>query len=530
MLDLLIRGGTVVDGTGADPGRADVLVRGDTIVDVVPGGCAQEPQARSVVDATGLLVAPGFVDIHTHSDLTLFSAPTAPSTVRQGVTTAVVGNCGLGPFPVSDDAAELGRLREAVSYLDVDPAVAWTWHDLASYADALAAARPSVGVGVLVGHLPLHVATAGYDDREPTAGELDAMCALLREQLAAGALGLSTGLAYAPLTTVREGELTALARVVAEHDGLFAWHLRDYGDDLLGAVEQAVRVARASGCRTQVSHLVVVGSRNWGKAARALELVDAARADGFDVGVDAYPYLFGNCPLSQLLPAWAQHGGVARMRSVVADAEARASIRQEWLDRLVGWHEVTLSRVPGDDGLGGTVADLAQRRGADGDDVALDLLATYGNDVMVTVGGRAEVDVRTVLGHPSSVVASDGQSLDPEGPTGRGNPHPRSYGCYPRLLGDYTGDGGLTVAEAVRKSTAAPAARLGLDDRGLLRAGLRADVTVFDPHRVSDRAGYDDPHQSPAGVPHVVVGGVPVVRDDEHTGARPGAVVRRFTT
>lgn len=529
MLDLVIRGGEVVDGSGAAARRADVLVREGRIQGIVAGGCPTDPPAKSVIDATGHVVIPGFVDIHTHSDLTLLSAPAAPSTVRQGVTTAVVGNCGLGVFPVPGGEAERQRLRAAVSYLDLDPGVAWSWRDFAGYAAALTAARPSVGVGVLVGHLPLHAGVVGYDDRPATAEQLDAMRRLLDDQLAAGALGLSTGLAYAPLTTVREPELLTLARVVAAHDGLFAWHVRDYADGLLRSVETLLRVARRSGCRTQISHLVAVGRRNWGRVEQVLELVDQASADGLDVGVDVYPYRFGNCPLSQLLPDWAQLGGMDRLAAAVGDANTRARIRQVWLDLPVGWDEVTVSRAPagGVDPSGRSVAELAAASGRDADDVALDLLAAYGNDVMVTVGGRDDADVRAVLGHRSGVVASDGQALDPDGPTGRGVPHPRSYGCFARLLAEYTGDNGLTLAEAVRKSTSAPAARIGLHDRGLVREGLRADLVVVDPHRVRDRAGYSDPHRHPAGMPAVVVGGVPVVRDGKHTGARPGTVVIR---
>lgn len=526
MLDLLVRGGDVVDGSGAPARRADVLVRGDRIAAVLDGGCSGEPRAGTVVDATGCVVAPGFVDIHTHSDLTLLSAPTAPSAVRQGVTTVVVGNCGLGTFPVTGGARDLARVRSAVAYLDVDPGVQWSWRDFDGYAAAVSAAQPSVGVGVLVGHLPLHAAVVGYDDRDPSASELAAMGALLDEQLAAGASGLSTGLAYAPLTTVRERELLMLGHVVAAHDGLFAWHLRDYGDELLDAVGQALRVARETRCRTQLSHLVSVGPRNRGRVRRALDLVDAALADGVDVGVDVYPYVFGNCPLSQLLPAWAQEGGAERMRVVVADAAARARIRAEWVDRPIGWDEISLSRVPGTDPrrLGRTVSAVASAQGRDADDVALDLLASHGNDVIITAGGRAESDVRAVLAHPSGVVASDGQALDPAGPTGRGMPHPRSYGCFPRVFGDYVADGGLTLAEAVRKCTSAPAARLGYRDRGLLRAGLRADITVFDPRGIRDCAGYQDPHRFPAGISDVIVAGTPVVRAGEHTGAGPGEV------
>lgn len=529
MYDLLVRGGDVVDGTGAPARRADVLVRDGRIAGVVAGGTVDAPPAARVVDAAGLVVTPGFVDIHTHSDLTLLSAPAAPSAVRQGVTTAVVGNCGLGVFPAPADPADQSRLRAAVSYLDLDPAVAWTWRDFAGYAATLAAAAPSIGVGVLAAHLPLHASVVGYDDRPATAAELDTMCGLLGDSLAAGALGLSTGLAYAPLTTVDEAELVALGRVVAAHGGLFAWHVRDYEDGLLASAAQLLRVAARAGCRVQLSHLQAVGRRNWDLVRQVLDQVDAARADGVDVGVDMYPYLAGNCPLSQLLPAWAQAGGIAAMVRSVSEVDSRRRIREQWVDRPIGWDEVTVSRLPaGDTGtVGRSIADIAAATGHHGDEAALDLLAAYGNDVMITAYGRTDANVRAVLGHPAAVVASDGQALDPDGPTGAGAPHPRAYGCFARLLQDYTGPGGLTLPEAVRKATAAPAARVGLADRGTVAEGMRADLVVLAPDGVADRAEYADPQRHPDGIPVVVVGGVPVVHDGQHTGAAPGGVVRR---
>ncbi len=341
MPDLLVRGGDVVDGTGAPARRADVLVRDGRIFAVADGGVAPLPGVP-VVEAAGRLVLPGFVDIHTHSDLTLLSSPAARSAVHQGVTTAVVGNCGLGTVPVPEDPAEQAQLRAAVAYLDLDPTVAWTWRDLPGYRAALAAARPSTNVGVLAAHLPLHTAVLGYTDRAPDAAELATLRRLLHEQLEAGALGLSTGLAYAPLTTVQEPELVALAEVVAAHDALFAWHVRDYGDALLESVAQVLRVARTSGARVQISHLVGVGRRNWGRVRAALDLVDEALADGVDVGVDVYPYLAGNCPLSQLLPAWAQPVGALDLR----DHVVRQRIRDAWVGQPVGWDEITVSRAP----------------------------------------------------------------------------------------------------------------------------------------------------------------------------------------
>jgi N-acyl-D-amino-acid deacylase len=527
---LVVANGLVVDGTGAPPRTADVLVEDGRVVRVDPA--LPHPADARVVDAAGLVVAPGFVDIHTHSDLTLLSAPLARSKARQGVTTEIVGNCGLGVTPLAD-GADIDAIRQAVGYLDLDPDVAWAWQGTGDYLDAVDAARPAVNVGTLTGHLPLRAGVVGFADRAPDAGQLDRMCALLADSLAAGSLGLSTGLVYSPLVYATEDELIALGRVVAFHDRVFTWHVRDYADDLLPSVEQALRVARATGCRTQISHLAAVGRRNWGAVRRALDAVEAALADGFRVAVDIYPYLHGNAPLSQLLPSWAQEGGAEALAGRLRDRALRADIADAWRDRPSGWDEITLSRVPesahpaaADDEIGMTVADIAARRGTDPDEVAMDLLAAYGSAVLIVAGGRSEDDLRTVLDHPACVVASDGQALDRDGATGTGSPHPRSYGCFPRYLSRYAGTTDIEFARAVRRCTGAPAALLGLAGRGTLTAGAHADLVLLDRGRLTDRATFTDPQQYPDGIELVLVGGEATVDAAGSTGNRPGRTLR----
>lgn len=521
MTDLLITGGLVADGTGAPEYAADVAIS-DGLVEAV-GDLAGRPAGR-VFDASGCVVCPGFVDVHTHSDLTLLSSPEAHSKVRQGVTTEVIGNCGLGVTPVLGDPAPL---RGAAGYLDLDPEIAWDWTDLPGYLDVLAGRRPSVNVAALVAHIPLRAGVVGFADRAADAGELDRMCGVLRDALDAGAVGASTGLVYAPLTYAREEELVALARTVAARDRVFAWHIRDYGDALLDSVRQVLRVAEATGCRTQISHLLAVGRRNWGKVARALELIDASRERGVDVAADMYPYLAGNAPLSQLLPAWAQVGGEAAMRERLREPAVRDRVREEWRDLPNTWSEITVSRIP-DARTGVTGRTLADLAGADGDGapVALDLVAEFGNAVMMVAAGRSEEDLLAVLRHPATVIGSDGQALDPEGPTGGGVPHPRSFGCYPRLFADHVRTGRLPLAETVRKCTGAAAARVGLRDRGELRPGMAADVVVFAPDRIADRATYAEPQRYPDGVRAVLVNGTVLVEDGVHLGARTGEVLR----
>lgn len=538
-MKLTITGATVVDGTGGPVRHADL-----TVADGVITSCVDRPVPAPVMiidtgaqrlELTGeLVITPGFIDIHTHSDLTLLSAPQAPSAIRQGITTAVVGNCGLGVFPNPTDAGEHRLLRQAVAYTDVDPAVAWTWSDFDGYADTLSTARPALNVAVLTGHLPVHVAVAGHARATgaaggPTAAQLTRMQQLLDQTLCAGSVGLSTGLVYPPLTQVSEDELVALAEVVAAHDAVFAWHMADYSDHLLDALDQVIRVARRTGVRTQVSHLVANGERNHHLFAAALERLTHARADGLDVAADVYPYTAGNCPLSQLLPAWVSDAGLDAATGHLTDPRRRPEIAAALEAYPVPWTMIDISRVPAPDVdlVGLTVAVAAARRGRPATELVLDLLATHLHEIIVTIHGRHVDHVRQLFAHDGGLVASDGLALDPDGPTGVGSPHPRSYGCFPRLLADFTGPDGLTLEAAVHKATGYPAARVGLTDRGTIAAGQAADLVILDTDRIADRADYAHPAVFPDGIVTVIVNGEIAVGPDGPTGARPGAVLRR---
>lgn len=542
-VDLIIRGGTVVDGTGGPRRTADVAVAADRIAAVTTPGELPATDGVREIDASGKIVCPGFIDIHTHSDVSLLSAPDAPSAVRQGTTTQVVGNCGLGVFPTPDGDDEPTRLRQAVAYLDVDPTLQWRSYSRADdYFDALTEPGIAINVGSLVGQLPLHTSVVGYGDAVPDAEQLGRMCELLDEALEQGALGLSTGLVYAPLTMVGREELHALAAVVKRHDGLFAWHARDYGDHLLDAVDEVLDVARATGVRTQISHLVTVGARNFGKVEPVWRKIEQANAEGCDISADLYPYLAGNCPLSQLLPTWVFAEGIDRAHAHLTDPRSRRRIDTEFYAAMPNtWDEVVVSRLPAAataeyrEQLGRSIGEVATSTGRQAADVALDLLAEFGHEVITTISGRSADDLALVLGHPRGLIASDGQSLDPDGPSGQGVPHPRSYGCFVRLLTDYSelrqpGPGLaeplLTLEGAVAKCTAAPAERIGLTDRGRLLPGLCADVVVLDPERLRDSATYAAPHSHPEGVDAVLVNGRQVVGDGAEPDARPGRLLR----
>lgn len=523
MSRLLVRNGLIVDGTGRAAVPADLLVDAGRVA-AIGSGLPTAP-GNQVIDVAGAVICPGFVDIHTHSDLTLLSSPLAISKVRQGVTTEVIGNCGLGVAPLTGDNTD--AVRAAVSYLDLDPSVDWTWTTTGGHLDALQEARTSVNIATLVGHLPLHVAVCGFDSASATAGQLDQMKQLLHQGFDDGAWGLSTGLVYAPLPRVAMSELVALGSVCAERDRVFTWHVRDYGAGLTESVEQALQVAEETGCRTQISHLQAVGRRNWPQLQPVLDRIEAARRAGLRVGTDIYPYLHGNAPMAQRLPGWAQRGPASEWVPQLRDPDVRARIRAAWADLPVGWDETMISWFPGADPalLGRPVSEIVAERGVDPRDWALDLLAEHGTGVLMLAGGRSDDALRTVLAQPSAVVASDGLAMDPDGPTGAGTPHPRSFGCFPRYLGHYRSDGPDGLVEAIARCTSRPADLIGLD-RGRIHVGAVADLVVLDPDRITDRGGFADPRAIPDGIHQVIVAGAVVIDHGQHTGSRSGQVLR----
>ncbi|MFN8620017.1 MAG: D-aminoacylase [Chloroflexota bacterium] len=523
--DLLLLGGTLVDGTGASARRADLAIAGDRVVAVAEPGALAALAARERLEVSGLVVAPGFVDMHGHSDTTLLSDGRGVSKVRQGITTEVSGNCGMSPAPAPPERRD--AVRRAIGIIDLDPAVDWDWTTFAEYRARLGASI-ALNVAPLVGHVALRVAVNGDD-----AGVLDAagrarLEAAAEAALADGAVGISTGLMYPPAMFADPAELEVLGRVAARHDAVFAAHMRNYGDTLLPAVEEALAVAHATGCRLQVSHLAVAGRRNWGAVRRAIARIDEGRAAGLDIAADIYPYLAGSANLSQLLPNWAQEGGSVAITERLGDRAVRDRIRDEWVPALhLGWDEVFVSLVDDDLKplvLGRSIVEAGEALGLPPDEAALELMWRTEDRVQMVAFGRSPDDLLAVLEHPATAIGSDGLALDRDGATGKGRPHPRSYGCYPRLLGRLVRqDGTLTLERAIAMSTSIPAARARLRDRGVLREGAYADVTAFDPATVLDQNSFEEPTVFPSGIVHVLVNGVPVLRDGvQDDAARPG--------
>jgi N-acyl-D-amino-acid deacylase len=526
--DILTRGGTVIDGSGSAGARLDIAIEAGRIAAIGP---ALAGAARRVIDAEGLAVTPGFIDIKTHSDFVLPINPKAESKVRQGVTTEIIGHCGFSVAPCLP-----GKVQALADYLS--GGAPWLPFRETSFPDYLAG-FPAIAVnaGMLVGHNTLRLMAMGLEDRAPTAAELAQMIALLEEGLGAGALGLSTGLFTPPGSFAAADEIMALCEVVARHKGLYFTHIRDESNKVLEAVEEAIAVARAFPIHVEIVHLKCSGIDNWGKAGEVLRRIAAARAQGCDIDCDAYPYAAGANPLKNLLPPWVQVGGNEAMLARLAEPETRARIEAELADhglnnwgRIPSWEAVQVSispRMP--DTAGRTVAALAAERRAEPIDLVCDLLIEDNGATRVLITSISEDDIRTIVRSPDALVGSDGNCVADYGTVGQGMPHPRFYGTFPRIISRYVADEHLLPLEqAIHKMTGATARALKLRDRGLLREGYRADVAIFDPLEFRDQATYAEPHRYPTGArTTVIVNGTIVVDNATHTGALPGAVLRR---
>ena len=520
--DMLIEGGRVIDGSGNPWLKADVGVIGDRIEAI--GRLAGADAARRI-GAKGHVVAPGFIDIHSHSDYTVLIDPRVESKVRQGVTTEVVGNCGSSAAPMN---AEVRAYREKYMRASLGEDFEFNWETMAEYMALVDASGASFNVVPMVGQGTIRQNVMGYENREPTRSELEAMKGLVAEAMEDGAGGMSTGLIYPPSTFAKTDELVELARVLKEHDGVYFSHIRGEGETLLEAVEEAVEIGERAGVPVQIAHFKASGKAYWGKTKDSLRLVEEGRRKGVDVTFDQYPYIASSTGLSALMPHWAQEGGADRLLERLRDPEIRRKIREGPATVTRDWASVMIASAKNHPQYEGkTVAEVSELEGKEEMDAVFDLLIAEDAQVAIVSFGMSEEDVRRVMRSPFGMVGSDGRAVAPRGVLGRGKPHPRYYGTFPRVIGRYVREGVISLQEAVRKMTSAPAQRLGMRDRGLLREGYKADIAVFDPANVKDEATFVDPHRFASGIPYVFVNGTLVVDNGEHTGALPGKALRK---
>jgi N-acyl-D-amino-acid deacylase len=524
--DVLIKGGTVYDGSGGPPRRADLGLRGDRIEAIGDLGGAG---GGAVLDATGLAVAPGFVNMLSWATDDLLADPRSQGDIRQGVTTEIFGE-GESYGPWSEPMKLRRRAMQGDFRFDI------TWTTLAEYLRFLERRGVAPNVASFVGTGTIREHVVGLDDGRPTPAQLEAMRDLVRREMEAGALGIGSSLIYAPDAFNSPEDLVELAKVAARYQGKYITHMRSEGDRLLEAVDETIRVAREAGIPAEIYHLKAGGEANWPKLARVIEKVEAARREGLKITADMYTYTAGATGFDACLPPWSREGGWGSTFERIRDGETRGRILKEMRAPGGGWEN--LCRLAGsperiqlvafrNEALkpltGRTLAEVAAARGRSPEDTVLDLVVEDESRIGVVFFLMSEENVRRQIRLPWVSFGSDAGSMAPEGSFLKSSTHPRAYGNFARLLGRYVRDEGLVpLEEAVRRLTSLPAENLGLDRRGRLVPGHFADVVVFDPATVEDRATFEAPHRYAVGVRHVVVNGVPVLRDGEHTGALPG--------
>jgi N-acyl-D-amino-acid deacylase len=530
---LLIRGATIYNGTGAPGVRGDVVVQGGQIERV--GQRLERPSGAQLIDADGLALAPGFIDLHSHADFTLPAYPDAINSLSQGVTSEVAGNCGYSPAPLSLDAEFAKEWPETTA--GIGPDLDWAWRTFGEYLSALDRARPAVNALPLVGFGALRVSAMGMADRPATVVERTLMRERLADALAAGAWGMSTGLVYPPGAYAQTDEIVDVARALTPSKALYASHIRNEADDLLSAVDEALEIGRTLDVPVEISHLKAAGRRNHGHIADAIGRIADERGRGRDVHCDVYPYDAGSTFLSQVLPPWVHEGGVDALIDRLRSPELRRRIAQElesglpgWpnlLEAAGGWDRILVASVGRPDlaaAEGRTIADAAKAAGADPLEWTLDLLVKDRAAPVMIITMMDNADVDQALTFEAAGIGSDQLGVT----SASARVHPRCYGTFARVLGRYVRERGLLTAEAaIHKMTGMPAAILGAADRGVIEAGRVADVVLYDPATILDEATYEEPTRRARGIEYVWLAGQPAVQRGDIVDARLGRVVRR---
>lgn len=519
MFDIKIVNGNVLDGTGRPAVCTDIGVVGDSIAEI---GNLAPAEARACIDARGRLVAPGFIDAHSHSDTFILIEPSAHSKVFQGITTEVVGNCGASAAP---------RVRDDCLPSDwMDMKYGGSWRSIAEFRRLVEKARPAPNLVLLIGHKALRAGVMGYERRPATGAELDAMCRLLDESMEQGGRGFSTGLVYAPGMFAAADELVALARVAGKHGGIYASHMRSEGIRLIESIEEAIAIGRGGDTGVQISHLKTSGRANWPLIDRALDTIRTARAQGLDIMADRYPYLSSCTDLDVMFPDWAAEGGrnatIARLRDPATRARLRAEILERRGDEY--WPTVTIASTnhPANTAFRGRpLPEVAAALKMAPVDAVLHLTDTDELRTSAFFQGMCEPNMLKILAEPWVMLGTDASLRAPGGPMSRDYPHPRAYGAFTRFLRMALDGRTVPLPEAIRKMTSLPAGRFGLKGRGTLAKGMKADIAVFDPAAVAEKTGYGNPHQLSEGLCHLVVNGTHTIADGKLTGARGGKVL-----
>jgi len=531
--DLLIVGGRIIDGSGSPWYAGSVAIKDGLIADI---GRLEGATAKRVIDAKGLVVAPGFIDLHTHSDYTLLVDGNAESKIRQGVTTEILGEASSAGPVIGPAIEEFDRSSAPLSQKG---GIKRDWTTLGEYFARLERDHTSMNVASYVGSGQVWECVLGNVHRRPTPEEMDKMKALVDQAMRDGAVGLASGLIYAPNMYETTDDLAELAKVAAKYGGIYTTHIRGEGASGLKAIQEAITISEKAGLPAHILHFKMDGKENWGHMAAQVQLIQAARDRGVDITADMYPYLAGMTSLKQCLPAKYLEGTADEIVARLKSPEAREEIRRDINDGLPGWDNNEVRAVGGWHGVmlasvqkpenkkyqGKRMDEVAREMGKDPVDALCDLLISEGATPYAIYFAMSEPDVDLAMKQPWVAFGSDGAAVNP-GMAFMGVPHPRFYGTFPRVLGEYARENHvLTLPDAIRKMTSLAAQITGLTDRGLLRPGLAADITLFDPDKVKDQATFENPMQYPVGIPYVIVNGVVVIDQGAHTSARPGRVL-----
>jgi N-acyl-D-amino-acid deacylase len=523
-LDIIIKNGSIIDGTGSPEKIADIGIKGERIEFI---GNLKEAEAGRIIDARGLKVVPGFIDIHSHTDVDLFINPKGESKIRQGVTTEVCGNDGSSWAPIGGRRElDLERLKQRYGLSRI-------WSDFAGFFSALERRRISQNLLSLVGLGSVRAFVIGMEDRRPRGDEMDRMKREVIKGIEQGCWGASTGLEYTPGSFATTDEIIELLRTIPEKYRLYATHIRNEDMKLLEAIDEAIDIARRSGARLQISHLKASGKRNWWKLDRALEKIEKAVSEGVEIHCDRYPYTAYNTRLASLFPIWSREGGNLKFIKRLKDKKLLGKIRDEVekkINMLGSWDAVMISFTSSEKNKkyqGMTIKQIAEELNMEPFDVCRKLIIEENNDVNMVGFGMSDENTDKVISYPRTIISSDGGSFAPYGILSRSNPHPRTYGTFPRAIARYVRERKLVpLPEMIKKMTLMPAEKLGLKDRGKIAKGMFADIVIFDFDKIEDRATYTEPHRYPVGINYVIVNGVIVIENGRHTGAFPGMILR----
>jgi N-acyl-D-amino-acid deacylase len=524
--DLIITGGIVYDGLGNPGQELDIAIKNGKIIRI--GKDIGKNKAKNVIEAWGLVVSPGFIDAHTHTDTELIANPKAESHIRQGITTEISGNCGSSPFPIADEVLDEWKQRLKDEF-NVEP----DWNEINGFFQRIERQGTALNYATHVGHGNIRGKVVGFNDIQPSESQIAEMKRIVEENIKAGALGLSTGLEYSPGSYAKTEEIIELCHSVSNLNGIYATHMRDEGDHLLEAIEEVIKITRHTNVNVEIAHFKAAYPANWEKIDEALALVENADKEGIKIMIDRYPYIAASTGLDFFFPMWAKQGTnkdfVAKLKNPDLDEQLRSYSRQQ--EKKIGsWDKVILSSIFTEKNKkfeGMNIIEASGQTGKDPYEFMHDLLIEEENRVDMIEFIMNEDNLKRILAHPLSIIGSDGSAVAPYGVLHKGKPHPRFYGTFPRILGKYVREENvLTLPGAIQKMTSLAAQKFGLKSRGQIKENYFADLVIFDPETIIDRATWEDPHQYPVGIEYVIVNGEIVVKEGEHTGLLTGKILR----